>query len=96
MLRYIELAIQKAGRHVYDVQPGDYVLVLLENQKGLRPQFAGPFKVHWVTEMGNVIVGTAIAGTLRSEEQLWSVNPRRVVPYHASPVPPVIDWLPDA
>jgi transposase InsO family protein len=95
-LRYIELAIQKAGRHVYDVQPGDYVLVLLENQKGLRPQFAGPFKVHWVTEMGNVVVGTAIAGTLRSEEQLWSVNPRRVVPYHASPVPPVIDWLPDA
>ena len=95
-MRYIELAIQKAGRHVYDVKPGDYVLVLLEKIKGLRPQFAGPFEVHSITKLGNVVLGTAVAGTNKTEEDLWSVNPRRVVPYHTTPVPPVIDWLPDA
>jgi transposase InsO family protein len=94
-MRYIELAIQRAERQVFEVVAGDFVLVLLDNAEGLRPQFAGPFQVHSVTAYGNVVVSTTTEGTNDEEAKLWSVNPRRVVPYHASPIPPLVDWLPD-
>ena len=94
--RYIQQALRKAGRHTYDVRAGDYVLLAADNAAGLKPFFAGPYLVRHVTSYGNVTIEEAVTGTMRDAPRSWTVNPRRLIPYRTTPVPPHIDWLPSA
>ena len=79
-LRHHHLLQQRHVPPVYEVRPGDFVLVTTRNPQGLRPKMQGPFKVLRVTSQGNVFVQSAPSRPGKPAPQ-WSVRSDRVVPY---------------
>ena len=79
-LRHHHLLQQRHVPPVYEVRPGDFVLVTTRNPQGLRPKMQGPFKVLRVTSQGNVFVQSAPSRPGKPAPQ-WSVRSDRIVPY---------------
>ena len=77
---YFNMLQRRSEPLLFEIKPGDYVLVSGRSRKGLAPTFLGPFQVVRLTAGGNVVVATDASGT-RRPSTLWKVKPSRLYPY---------------
>lgn len=82
-LQYFKILQRRKEPLVYDVSPGDLVLVADRPRKGLAPKFIGPFRVHRVTASGSVVLETDATGP-HGQVKRWRVKQGRVYPYLCS------------
>ena len=77
---YYNMLQRRSEPLVFEVKPGDLVLVSGRPRNGLAPKFLGPFRVVRLTASGNVVVATDDSGTLRPLQLLWKVKPSWLYP----------------
>ena len=65
---YFNMLKRRSEPLLFEVTPGDYVLVSGRSRKGLAPTFLGPFRVVRLTAGGNVVVATDDSSTLRPSQ----------------------------
>ena len=78
--RYLKMLQSRPNQHIFEVSPGDLVLVHNRDGKGLRLPLIGPFQVVRDTGKGNIIIQSRAATDTAAPPQ-WSVASDRVYPY---------------